>query len=508
MDLSLEVRMIGITTDGSRRDTNPGSRRGALSGRRRRGAGSARAARIVFLLALGACDGDRPPVGPEPHATRDASFAASDVRFVEDAALPFGTFGELEYVRHVGRFVGRSSLGEFRMPYEIIAPIRPELGNGTVLVEPPHFGFGPAGRDFVLGRELLFGRGFSYAAVGFGDNLLNVLDPTASDLVLAGAPVVNPTGFDPFGILDEEIIVQFAEAITTEPFAVEILGQVDRRYAYGISQTAAVMLELQRNVAGTDRQDQFDLTLLHVALWHPPFFEDDQFDFLDGEFEPLEGVGRVLFVESEGDQVISDAEHFRRAIGVPGYRVYEVAGAAHQPTPDNPLDHLAVARALFVAGDAWVRTGVEPPPSAILEAAPAGQIDPVHGFETGIARNGDLNALGGVRLPDLAVGRAQFIASDPATLGPGLPPVFAILSGSMVDLACEPAWGSPTDDESRFRNHGAYVRTYVRHADELRLQGFLLPADANALKARAAESEVGKPGTCVGLTLPPRARGS
>ena len=448
----------------------------------------------LAALAFVACEAAPPePSGPDGAAA--AKQVPSLAIFTDDASAPFGTFNGIAYVRHTGFFAGATSLGAFRMPYEIIAPEDPSQGNGTVLVEPPHFGFGTVGRDAVLGRDLLFGNGFSYAAVGFGEHAFNILDPTASGLMLAGQPVANPGFPNPTGTLDEEIIVQFSEALTSQPFAAEILGQMDRRYAYGVSQSAAVLMEVQRAVEAMGSPSPFDLTLLHVALWHAPFGGEAAFDFLSGNFQPIGGVGRVLFVGSEGDQVVSDAQEFRRAVGEPGYRVYELAGAAHLPAATNPLDHNAVTRALFVAGDVWVRSGVEPPPSTLIDAAPAGQTDPVYGFETGIARDGDLNALGGVRLPDVAVGRARFIASDASTLPPGIPPQFAILTGNMVDLACEPALGSSTD-EPRFRNHGNYVKAVTQQVNELRRQGFLLEADADALKDQAGESTVGKPGTC------------
>jgi hypothetical protein len=73
--------------------------------------------------------------------------------------------------------------------------------------------------------------------------------------------------------------------------------------------------------------------------------------------------------------------------------------------------------------------------------------------------------------------------------------VLAVLTGSTVDLACEPLASSDTD-EPRFRHHGDYVNAFTRQVDELRRQGFLLEADAEAMKERAAESAVGKPGTC------------
>jgi hypothetical protein len=199
----------------------------------------------------------------------------------------------------------------------------------------------------------------------------------------------------------------------------------------------------------------------------------------------------MIFVESEGDLIISEAEQFRRAAALQDVRVYEVAGAAHVPSPTNPLDHYAVVRAAWTGGDAWVRLGKLPPPSMLLERDETGGPDPVYGFATGIARDADLNARGGVRLPDLHVGRARFIAAD-FSVAPL--PGFDGLLGAMVDLACEPRPGA--DGGPRFRNHGAYVSQFSRQADRLVRHGFLLPADAELLKEGAAKSQVGKPGTC------------
>lgn len=78
---------------------------------------------------------------------------------VPDSSAPFGSFNGVRFLRHTGTFRGETELGAFRMPYEIVAPAAPELGNGTVLLEPPHFTAGMVGRDVVLGRRLLFGSG-------------------------------------------------------------------------------------------------------------------------------------------------------------------------------------------------------------------------------------------------------------------------------------------------------------------------------------------------------------
>lgn len=413
--------------------------------------------------------------------------------FTENSTTPFGTFNEIDYVLHSGRFEGATSLGDFRVPYEIVAPANPAAGVRTLLVEPPHFAFGFVGRDIVLGREFLFARGLRYASVGFGKNGLNILDPLAEDLILAGSPVVPPAQIELGALVDEEIIVQFTEALTSDPLALGMLGTIDRRYAYGVSQTAAVLME---TLLGPFAEGLFDATLLHIALWRPYFTPPGAFDFLpDGSpvpvpFTPPTGVGRVIFVESEGDQVVSDSELLRSAVGEPDYRIYETAGAAHQPTEANPLDHFMLMRAIFVRADEWVQWGIEPPASVLIAEDSSGSVDPVYGFPTGIARDADLNALGGVRLPQLEVGQAQYIASDFTV---GFPITIPGLIGNSIDLACVPVEGG---SGSRFESHGEYVSHYVAQVNALRNGGFLLDEDADFLKEQAASSTIGQPGTC------------
>src|SRR5262245_53458577 len=107
-----------------------------------------------------------------------ASMPASGATFVETASEPFGMFGDVDYIRYTWRFVGTTALGAYRMAFEIVAPADPGLGNGTVLIEPSHFVFGPAGRDLVFGQAFVFGHGFSHATIGFGTVGLNILDLT------------------------------------------------------------------------------------------------------------------------------------------------------------------------------------------------------------------------------------------------------------------------------------------------------------------------------------------
>ena len=416
---------------------------------------------------------------------------------VESSTSPFGSFRGVEYVRHVGRFVGASSQGEFRVPFEIVTPANPKRGNGRVVFEPPHFLFGTIGRDVAIGQELLFGRRFTYASVGFSSNGFNLLDPFAPDAIIAGEPVV--ANVVPLQ-RDVEILKQFVDALSTDPHAGEIMGRVRMRYAYGVSQSAEALNELFYGPGGTEL---FDLTVLHVPVWRPDFATPDVLDVLPETFTPLSDIGKVMLISSEGDLLISHSAQLRAGVSGPAanrnYRLYEVAGAPHlsedlvvDGVRLNPLDVSPVVRAAFVHGHLWASHGIRPPPSRLIDAADPAIVDPIYMFPTGIARDINGNAAGGVRFPDVENGRALHIAS---ALDVEVIPGFPGLIGFWFDLACAPAPGSGSS-APRFRNHAAYVRSVIVQSTRLLVQGYLLPADALDLMLSAVRSDVGKPGTC------------
>ncbi len=415
-------------------------------------------------------------------------------------SAPYGEFNGIEYVRHTGRFVGTTARGDFRVPFEIVAPRNPDNGNGTVLIEPPHFIFGTGGRESTLGPDLMFNRRFSHASVGFSNENFNLLDVLAEDAVIAGLPVrANvpvPNSATPFP-RDVGILRQFAMAIRTDPTAADILGCVDRTYAYGVSQSAEALYEL---AYGPGAEGLFDLTVLHVPLWRPPFARPDVLAELPDDFEPLDGIGRVMLVFAEGDLLISESLEVRAAASHPNYRIYEVAGAPHLADDSpvapglrtNPLDVAPTVRAAFISGHRWVRFGYHPPRTRLLDSAPTGEIDPYYLKETGIARDENGNAAGGVRYPDVANGRAFHLASAlDVEVIPGLPG----LIGFWSDLACAPAPGSDSF-EPRFRSERHYLRSVRRQTLRLLREGYILPIDARNILRSARESGVGDPAAC------------
>lgn len=138
----------------------------------------------------------------------------------------------------------------------------------------------------------------------------------------------------------------------------------------------------------------------------------------------------------------------------------------------NPLDWNPVIRALMVAMESWVADGAQPVPSLWIlpPTGPASYGDP------SIGRDDVGNALGGISLPDVAVGRGRFYGASPDS-----PPAGGnVRAGAYVDL------------HDRFPNHGSYVRAFAHRADALLNAGFLLPDDHDALIVTAVQSQVGK----------------
>jgi len=395
--------------------------------------------------------------------------AAQEIGIVEGTVTsePYGTFGGIAYVKYSGRFMGLEN-GEYDVPFEIIAPEDPNRGNGVTIIEPLRFG--TAGLNAYLTPELLFRRGFSHAGIGWHP-----------DGVLPDA------GYDTGEAI--EILYEFGMTLREDEVARGMVGEVHMLYSTGVSLATAPLLAL----LASEEAAVLDFSFLFV----PELFQET--------YSQHEDANNIMVFLTESDlvrSVVLGAHTDALRGSSPTYRSYEVAGGPHIPDVPwvrdlgwgsggtTPLDWTPVARALFIAGHRWTEWGIEPPPSTSLAQAPGD--DPVYlaeygmELETGIARDENGNALGGIRLPDLALGRGQYIAFDPASLG-GLG-----LFGTWEDLQCKPL----PDESIRFRNHGSYVSQFAHHADKLVAQGYLLPVDADRLISDAAKSDIGKPKSC------------
>ncbi len=404
------------------------------------------------------------------------SALAQQTQLEIDATESFGTYNDIEYLLYQGRLTGTAGDESFSAPFEIVAPADPSQGNGRLVFEPIHpisvFGkapvlvYGPIMRDRFLSKGFLFGHGFSYAAICWNK------DDRACE-GFAGAPEM-PAGMG--------FIVSFAQALKAGQ-AAEMVGDIEYLYSVGFAVSADPLDDLLQGPLG---QGLFDLSLLVSNGWNSEFKSRPE----NPELPMPAGVGRVMLLLPEAD-VVRWGTFLCDDVTQPHYRSYEVAGgpllSSSRPNPMRGVtgvDWALVLRALFVAGDRWVSEGIEPPPSTFLVEAAAGEVDPVYDiYDRGIAlaRDADLNAVGGVRVPYLELGQGQFIAVDYLNLNR------RGLRGTFLDLACEPL----ADGGVRFADHEAYVEQFVAETERLMGEGFLLRDDADVMIEWAIGSEVG-----------------
>ena len=410
-------------------------------------------------------------------------------------AIPHGTFAGVGYMRYEAMFAGVSSNGRpYRVPCQIIAPLDPQAGSGLLLFDwlvqstiPTVVGQEQADARYIMTDEFIFGRGMSYATVR--------CDPAAIGTV---SPVSDPTRPWSDGLLDTstefitsagdefDIVVDYVKALRTDPVALQCLGAIDRRAAFGYSAAGYRLRGLLRlNLGG----GLFDFSLVGGTgrgYSHPA---GNQIGFSNSEKAPRADAGLEIDFQSETEAINADAHKTRHEEW--NYRVYQFAGTAHlrnidaaefglaNPADANPADWVAFIRALFVAGDDWC-DGIVPPPSIWLGALN----DPT------IVRDANGNALvrfvggqptntTGFRLPEVAVGENQYIPLDPTYIDGMFLGFLRALAGGHVDLT-----GS-------FTNHAQYVSAVTLHAMDLNAAGYLLTEDADAIIQRAIQSAIG-----------------
>ena len=339
-----------------------------------------------------------------------------------------GTFGGVQYVQHDGLFVGKTSTGNYRVPYRISAPANPRRATrNTVLVEPPHFALGTFLREGWLGRPFLFGRGFLHASVGYstttsGPFVYRILDPSAQGVFIDGGVV------DGNGRTDDKIVVDFARALRSDPVARALIGLAARRYLAGFSDSAD---PVKRIVASGLAEDVFDLAVPITTGSEG----DPQASITAGEYS-----GKVITVNSEAEWFDGHALE-DRGTTPDHYRFFIVPGTPHVPDPlcpgffaneSTPASWQPALRAHFLQGHEWVTQGDAPPTSTRLATADDGDAE--------IARDPNGNALlveitgsSAPRLPFVELGEARFITGFLGAYEPQPPPKLEQLGFSSFD---------------------------------------------------------------------------
>jgi hypothetical protein len=424
------------------------------------------------------------------------SYAAGQIVKSTLVSTPHGTFNGVQYMRYEAMFEGvSSSKRPYQVPCQIIAPRHSSDGSGLLLfdwlVRSTVFtaiGQEQADARYTMTDDFLFGLGLSYATVrcdpvciGKESPLSDPTRPWSDDLLDTSSEFITSAG-DEF-----DIVVDYVKALRTDPIALEILGPINRRAAFGYSASGGRLRGLLRLKMG---EGLFDFSLVGgngAGYSHPT--GNDVVDSW-AEKAPLAGAGLEILLNTETDVVALKGYKARHEES--NYRLYEIAGAAHirdidcfefglaDPEKANPAEWTPFIRAMFVVGNNWC-DGIEPPPTIWLGAPN----DPE------IVRDAKGNALvryvgqepidtTAFRLPEVAVGENQYIPLDPSYDDGTFLGFFRVIAGSHVDL---------TDS---FTDHLDYVRQVAFHARGLETFGYLLEADTDDIILRAIQSDIGR----------------
>ncbi|MBV8406346.1 MAG: hypothetical protein JOY64_01850 [Alphaproteobacteria bacterium] len=441
---------------------------------------------------------------------------------------------------------------EYATDLTLLMPAQPAKGNGALLVDVPNRGrvYGialynsPRDEPFESGNTaqgtgFLEDQGFALAEVqwelGKGADLPSFVDGTGKTLYVEGV------GFAIVRDAAEFLAHAWADGTGV---ANPLRGAINRTLASGKSQTGrflkTFLLAGFNSVHGRRVFDGMHVFvsgagLLPILRSSPgpessgngaPSFSNPEFrgvhegPFTIGEIiARLEKRGeippRMIMISSTTDFLSLRASLGRTgASGTvdqplpPNVRMYEVAGAPHAvllnsdcKLPRERLDWSPVSRATLLHLDRWVARNTPPPASELMPLEPAGADPdvlraPAHLAQATVMRprrDGDGNAMGGVRLPDVAVPLGTHAAQqDPKSFACALAGAF--LPFAATKEAREKANDPRLSIAERYADRDDYVNRIRVAARALEAEGFLLPDDAAVIIAAAAASQAFKKG--------------
>lgn len=370
---------------------------------------------------------------------------------------------------------------------------RPDTGapfNGTVVVEWLNVSGGVDGApEFGLMADELTRGG--YAWVGVSAQMIGVEGGSVAVPVRAAGSVAGKglKGIDParYGTLRHpgdafayDIFTQVGRAAR----AGAGLGDLrpDRVVAVGESQSAAMLVTYANGVQPLTRG--FDAIIVHsrggpaAPLGAPGEALNVASAFAGSAVKIRDDVGvPVLVLQTETDVALLGSVNARQDDN-DHFRLWEIAGSAHAdrtvlgvaadsldcggPVNDGPQRY--IVRAALRSVDRWVRDGTPPP------QAPRLQVD---GASSGVRRDADGIALGGIRTP-LVDAPVAVLTGQPR---PGSS-IACLLSGATDPL--------PTDRlVQRYGTRAAYLDEFTRATDAVVSAGFVLADDRDSLLATA-----------------------
>jgi hypothetical protein len=421
---------------------------------------------------------------------------------------------------------------EYAADIMLLMPADPAKGNGTLLVDVPNRGRvygvalynGPRGEPFNSGNiqhgtGFLEDHGFALAEIqwelGKGADLPSFTGPDGKARYVEGA------GFAIFRDTADFLARGAADAAGT---ANPLRGAVDRVIASGKSQSGRFLKTLLFNgfnkLNGHRVIDGMHIFVsgsgmlpILVSSPGPRSAGDGSPNFANPEYRGVhEGpftIGEIVTaVKKRGEvppriMMVSSTTDFlslRASLGRTGasgtedqalpanVRMYDIAGASHVVLPRAPdctlplarLDWTPVSRATLIALDRWLATNTPPPASKLMPLEPTTDAEvlaaPKHLPSAVIQRpkrDGDGNALGGVRLPDMEAPLGVHAAQqEPKSFSCGLAGAFLAFS--------------PAQIAQRYKSRDDYVSRIRNAAWALQREGLLLPDDAAVIIADAA----------------------
>jgi alpha/beta hydrolase family protein len=435
-----------------------------------------------------------PPADLAQAAYTEAEYFFSGTAAAFKPSGPLGIDGEWK--------VASDATAAYKVRMLVRRPADSKTFNGIVVVEWLNVTANLEGAaDFMQMQEELLRQGYGWVGVGAQAAGVNSPRSGLKDFDKARYGSLQHPG-DAYSY---DIFSQAADALR-HPGAVNPLGglTIARLLATGRSQSAFRLVTYINAVHPTARL--FDGYLIHSRGANASGFT------AEGLARDAENPGPagahvrtdidvpVLDLQTEGDMVALRA-HLTHQPPFAHYRRWEIAGAAHAETPrwvaevPPPLDmgqgckdpvnsapHHAVVKAALAALTRWVRDGVAPPQSPAIELGP----DPA--APDPIARDGNGNARGGIRLPEMEAPTATIDGGANASAqeaAPGGARNFCFLFGRtrLFDQAALKAL---------YPTHDAFVRKFSAAADALVKGGYWLAPEASAAKKAAQESAIGR----------------
>jgi hypothetical protein len=419
----------------------------------------------------------------------------------------------------------------------LIAPVKPETGNGTLLVDIPNRSRATVQALFNSPRAVPLPLGPSEPGNGFlqeqGFTVATVYWELGKDVRL---PQITGADGKPASIeaaalpMVRDVAVFLARGRTDEAgTANPVRGRVKRTIGFGYSQSGRFLKSLL--LAGDNRvggRAVFDgMMILGAASGgillrtHAggesqagalPTFSDPELrgvveapalsvaDLMTALKNRGEAAPKAIFVNTTIDYFSLRASLGRTGLAdadvalPPNVRMYDVAGGSHAliqgksscSLPYGRLDWHPVLRATLLMLDRWLAAGVAPPPNELMPLQPATAGDPLvlaapHHLAGAMikvpVRDADGIPIGGIRLPDVEVPLGSHAVQNPPMN------FICSLAGGFAEFRKTREEREAASDPrpslaERYKTRADYAARVRAAALALEQRGFLLPADA------------------------------